>query len=215
MTPDNAHREISVNQVSSNATCQSCKLMFPGTNSKQQNNSMKTGVREKHIRSGRTVETVYVSSQSPVSQSRYTALRLACLRALSSEHTFNDNTPMMFSDPVIGTAMVLVFKVADVASRGHVRRYALLCLGEDETMILNSWTIVAPRFEAIAKSIQDKARREVDNTDPNKIVPDRYLRIRDAKVQSRSLASIINDPAIFVELHAKFSKILSTLNCCL
>lgn len=167
--------------------------MFPEVGGNKFPNSMKTAVREK-LTSGKEINAVYVSSQSPMLQSRFTALRLACLRALSSEYTFNDNTPMMFSDSVIGTALVLVFKVADLVSRGHVRRYALICLGEDETMTLNSWNVLAPRFEALARSIQDKARRESERTDPNKLVPDRYLRIRGAKVQSRSLASIVNDP---------------------
>lgn len=208
-----AQREISTNQNQSASTCPSCQLVFPGTDFKH---CMKTIAKEARKGKGAsTVDTVYISSQSPVSQLRYTALRIACLRALSSEHTFNDNTPMMFSDPAIGTAIVMVFKVADVTSRGHVRRYALLCLGESETVILNSWSVVVPRFESIATSIQARAKCEADSTNPNKIVPDRYLRIRDVKIQSRNLASIINYPMIFVELHAKFSKILSILNRCL
>ncbi|ANB11415.1 hypothetical protein AWJ20_4225 [Sugiyamaella lignohabitans] len=157
---------------------------------------------------------VCVSSHYPASQARYTAIRQTCLRMLSSEHTFNDSTPMLFSDPSIGSAIILVFMVQDEQSRGLVRRYGITCVSEDETLLVEAWNIVAPQIENISKSIQKRAALQSQKHVVSASYsggPERYLRKRDTNQPARSLCTIVNDDELFLEIHAKFSRILSEL----
>jgi hypothetical protein len=184
-------------------TCQSCEFLIP--------KSAAMGTSPSCIKSGIANDLVAVSSHYPAAQSRYTALRQICLRMLSSEHTFSDSTPMMFSDNTIGTAIVVVFAVSDEVSRGHVRRYGIACVCENETALVRAWHNVAPQLVQIAKSIQRRATHQSSKQVASFTGPERYLRMRDVQQPSRSLASILNDDHIFIEIHMRFSKILSGL----
>ena len=133
-------------------------------------------------------------------------------KTLSSEHVFNESTPMMFSDSRIGAAIIMVFQVEDSSSRGHIRKYGLISLCEDETTLANSWSIIVSRMNKIIKSIKQKAEKESDRLDSKKSGHERYLRIRDIKQSSKSLATIVKDDRLFIEIHARFTEILSTLN---
>ncbi|CAN6672766.1 protein Lst7p [Trichomonascus vanleenenianus] len=178
-------------------TCQSCELVFP------------SDVRAAQcIRTSGDDGTVYLSSQYPATDARFKAIRQSCLRTLSSEYTFNERTPMMFSDPQIGTAIVLVFHVDDGSSRGHVRKYAIICLGENETQLVKTWDVVVPQMEQLASSIRLRALLESDKENAKKTGHERFLRNRDAKQQPKSLATILKDDRVFVEIHARFTKML-------
>lgn len=106
----------------------------------------------------------YLSTQYPGGDPRRgMAIRQACLQMLSSEHTFNDSTPLMISDPgPLGAAMGLVFKVHDESSRGHVRKYALICVCDHEQLLMGSWNLVKTVLTSIKTSIQRRAAAAPD-----------------------------------------------------
>uniref|UniRef100_A0A060TCL5 ARAD1D43604p n=1 Tax=Blastobotrys adeninivorans TaxID=409370 RepID=A0A060TCL5_BLAAD len=190
--------------MSRTGTCASCQLIFPKDIAGSAPRFLRTSSEDK--------SSMYVSTQYPKSQQRFTAVRQACLRALSSEHTFNDHTPMMFSDGGIGTAIVLSFRVSDGSSRGQVRRYALIFLGQDEAQVASYWNTVVPHMEELARSIKLRALIESDKEDSKRYGNERFLRIRDSHQSSKSLVTILKDDKLFVEIHAKFSRVLAILD---
>jgi folliculin len=199
----NALKEIPSLEAQQQQTCQACRLVLPTSPTSQRMPAcMKTS-------GSRGVS--YVSSRYPASQARFMAVRQACLRALSAEHVFNDQTPMMFSDSKIGTAAVLVFNVDDGSSRGQVRKYALICLGENETQLAHAWGSLVPQMADLAKTIKMRALAASDKENAKSTGNERFLRIRDVKQPARSLATILKDERIFVEVHARFAKMLALL----
>lgn len=119
---------------------------------------------------------------------------------------------MMFSDGGIGSAIVLSFRVSDGSSRGQVRRYALIFLGQDEAKVASYWNTVVPHMEELARSIKLRALIESDKEDSKRYGNERFLRIRDSHQSSKSLVTILKDDKLFVEIHAKFSRVLAILD---
>jgi hypothetical protein len=83
-------------------------------------------------------------------------LKQAYLQLLSSEHTFNDSTPIMVSSSGSSNGsstgfayMGLVFKIRDDSSRGHVRKYALIALAEKDQELMRDWTFLVNHFNRI------------------------------------------------------------------
>lgn len=229
MTNADAIKEIEANKKSTQPSCASCKLIFPrmknrpadslsaGQSFESQTSEMSLAAANSALSaplsSMRTVHGDYsfVSSNSPASKQRFSAVRQACLRLIPSEHTFNDSTPMLFSDPDMGTALILNFQVADDTSRGSVRRYCLICLCQDEIKLTHSWNLVTSHFQAIVNKLQSKANKQVQRASEKKQVNNRYLRTpRDSAHPPRSLASMIDD-MIFVDVHARFVRLLLSL----
>lgn len=187
--------------------CNSCRLTFP--NQVPSNTTcMRTVKVEPH---GSTV--AYLSTQYPGDPRRFMAIRQACLQMLSSEHTFNDATPLMVADPGLGgAAMGLVFKVRDESSRGHVRKYALVCVCDHEQMLMGAWSMVVSSLSAIKTSIQRRAAAADDSCGVPSTPDNRFLRRRDSRVPPKSLTVILKDDCFFGEIHAKFTYLLSMLN---
>lgn len=191
---------INSNNNNSNA-CQSCQLMLP--------KNPDTNKSPTYLRTVKN-NNYYISTKYPSSQNRFLAVRQACLHSLSSEHLFNDSTPMMYSDSKIGTAIILVFNVEDNSSRGHIRKYCIICLGENEIKLAYSWDTIVPQLKELAKSIKLRASK-VNNNDQEYLNNERFLRIRDVKQTTKSLTTILKDDKIFIEIHSKFTKILNLL----
>lgn len=229
MSSQDAAEEIEANKKSTQPSCASCKLIFPrmknrpadlsGADQSFDNQGSETSLAAANsalstpLSSMRTVHEDYtfISSSSPASKLRFDAVRQACLRLIPSEHTFNDSTPMLFSDPDMGTALVLNFQVADDTSRGSVRRYSLMCLCQDEIKLTHCWNTVTSHFQAIVKKLQSKANKQVQRASEKKQVTNRYLRTpRDSAHPPRSLASMVDD-MIFVDVHARFVRLLLNL----
>lgn len=220
LNPKEAKYEIpAVSTVNQHKTCQSCQLLLPtgsqssasSTYSLSNKNSSNSGPQAHCLKTrGPNNNTTILSSQYPASQGRYSAIRQACVKALSSEHTFSDNTPMMYSDKIIGTAIILIFQLEDSASRGRVRKYALICLGEDESGLMRRWSTIAPQLESIANSIKLRAAIQLKKEAQNSLGHERYLRKRD--VSSKSLITILKDDRLFIEIHSKFARILAAIH---
>lgn len=139
------------NQVPSNTTCMRTLKVEPCLPSAASSSSATGGG------GCSTMPVAYLSTQYPADPRRFMAIHQACLQMLSSEHTFNDSTPLMISDPGLGAAMGLVFKVHDESSRGHVRKYALICLCDHEQLLMGAWNLVVASLTSIKTSIQKRA----------------------------------------------------------
>lgn len=188
-------------------TCAACRLELPVSSA---SGRVPACLRTAGGRRG----TCFVSSRYPGSPARFLAVRQACLRALSAEHVFDDRTPMLFSDSKVGAAAVLVFHVDDGASRGRVRKYALVCLAEAETQLAHAWGALVPQLIDLAGSIKSRARAAADRNAGaagSAAGNERFLRVRDTRAPPRGLPAILADDHIFLEIHARFAKILALL----
>lgn len=111
------------------------------------------------LRTIATNGTTYLSTQAPVESADAAVLKQAYLQLLSSEHTFNDSTPIMVSSSGGSSGsgsssngfayMGLVFKIRDDSSRGHVRKYALIALAETDLALMRDWTFLVNQFNRI------------------------------------------------------------------
>jgi hypothetical protein len=119
---------------------------------------------------------------------------------------------MIFADPAVGAALVLVFNVGDTNSRGQVRRYGVACLAESETVLVRAYSVIAPQLEAFVRQMEKKSAAAEDaELLENATVPDRFLRRRDKQASTRRLTQILRDDELFIQVHAVFANILSSL----
>lgn len=199
LSPEDAEAEVRATHTG--ATCASCRLVLPQSGPQAMRTAYPGGD-----------DVVFVSSQYPANQERFSAVRQTCLRMLSTEHVFNSHTPMIFADPAIGAALVLVFKVGDTNSRGQVRRYGVACLAESETLLVRAYPVIAPQLESIVKQLETRsAAAEENELLDSATVPDRFLRRRDRQVAARGLTQILNDDEVFVQIHAVFANVLAKI----
>lgn len=172
------------------STCPNCQLILPN------NASM--------LRS--TVgDNTFVSSQCAVNEDDYAKVRKACLKLLSSETTFSD-TPLMFGDSS-GATVGYVFKVNDNESRGGIRKYGFLCLGE-EKQLMDKWIVITERFESMGAWIKTCVENHQQLKDKSDWA-DSFR--REAFTKPKNLVSMTCDDEFYVKLHAGMSDLLSKL----
>lgn len=195
--------------------CASCRLAFPTLPQTPTGpvTSMRTVKNEPQLST-----VVYLTTQFPADSERYAMIRQSCLKILSSEHTFNDSTPIVISDPRQGTALGLVFKVPDDMSRGHLRQYALICHCDNEQLLMSSWQLIKTHLNMMKTSIQQRAAKEYEKDESSRRSSsggiDLHLRTRRESKQHppRSLTSILKNDQLYGEIHSQFSYLLSLLN---
>lgn len=202
-------------EISSNSHCASCILVFP----RPQN-----GDSQGPVTSMRTIKkepsfdnVIYLSTQYPSDTERYAVIRQSCLKILSSENTFNDSTPVVISDPRLGTSLGIVFKVHDDMSRGHFRKFVFICHCSNEQMLMSSFMLITNHLNNIKSYIQQRAAKEYEKEDAIRKasgVSEWLLRNKRENKQNppRGLTSILKDDQFYGELHSQFTYLLSLLN---
>lgn len=160
----------------------------------------------------------FVSSQNPPNQSRFSAVRQACVRSLSVEHQVPLAQPLLFGDPSIGYTLSLTFKLADKAARGGERTYSILCISESESQLIHNWNRIVSKFTALVKSLKQSlnlnlnlsssgsgsgngANRGIEEKD-DLFRHDTFLRKRDVISTPKSLVTLLGDDKVFIKIHA-------------
>lgn len=148
-------------------------------------------------------EDTFVSSQCAVGEDDYSKVRKACLKLLSSETTFSD-TPLMFGDSS-GATIGYVFKVNDNESRGGIRKYGFLCLGEEKSL-MDNWIPITERFESMGGWIKTQVAKHQEMKDKSDWA-DSFR--REAFTKPKNLVSMTKDDEFYVKVHAGLSDLLT------
>lgn len=103
----------------------------------------------------------YITTRHPKSQTRYSVLRTAVVRALSSELIPSRTGPVLFGDAHNGYTIAYVFAIDDPEARGGKREgrrwYAFLALFEGETEATGAWPWITKGFEQMASGLKERA----------------------------------------------------------
>ena len=112
----------------------------------------------------------YITTRHPKSQTRYSVLRTAVVRALSSELIPSRTGPVLFGDAHNGYTIAYVFAIDDPEARGGKREgrrwYSFLALFEGETEATGAWPWITKGFEQMASGLKERAwiaRRETSD----------------------------------------------------
>jgi hypothetical protein len=105
----------------------------------------------------------YVTTRYPKSQARYSVLRSAVVRALSSELIPSRTGPVLFGDAHNGYTIAYVFAIDDPEARGGKREgrrwFAFLALFEGEVEATAAWPWVTSGFEQMASGLRERANQ--------------------------------------------------------
>jgi Vesicle coat protein involved in Golgi to plasma membrane transport len=109
----------------------------------------------------------YITTRHPKSQTRYSVLRTAVVRALSSELIPSRTGPVLFGDAHNGYTIAYVFAIDDPEARGGKREgrrwYAFLALFEGEVEATGAWPWVTKGFERMASGLRERNTRKESN----------------------------------------------------
>jgi hypothetical protein len=121
----------------------------------------------------------YITTRHPKSQTRYSVLRTAVVRALSSELIPSRTGPVLFGDAHNGYTIGYVFSIDDPEARGGKREgrrwYAFLALFEGEVEATGAWPWVTKGFEQMASGLRERSTRKESN-DSTATKTDRHMR---------------------------------------
>lgn len=133
----------------------------------------------------------YITTRHPKSQTRYSVLRTAVVRALSSELIPSRTGPVLFGDAHNGYTIAYVFAIDDPEARGGKREgrrwYAFLAVFEGETEATGAWPWITKGFEQMASGLKERAwiaRKESSDSATTKMDPQD---VEHVIVQSTSL----------------------------
>jgi hypothetical protein len=103
----------------------------------------------------------YITTRHPKSQTRYSVLRTAVVRALSSELIPSRTGPVFFGDAHNGYTIAYVFAIDDPEARGGKREgrrwYTFLAVFEGETEATGAWPWITKGFEQMASGLKERA----------------------------------------------------------
>ncbi|KAG9237855.1 vesicle coat protein [Amylocarpus encephaloides] len=157
----------------------------------------------------------------------------------SSMATTSSGGPILFGDPQAGYTTAFIFRIPDPNARGRRRVYALMALStHGERLAMQTFSFLSVAFRDLASWIQGLAEAELERTDSAGAISPRvgpgegrqsafnntpkssFLQGRnrggDGKfsgmsLRSRGLAEIVALPDFFLELHARFVRLLIEL----
>lgn len=183
----------------------------------------------------------YTSTHVPRSPTTFSIIRQSCLRTLSCEtlppqspispnlSTFsqisqNNSSPtggsLFFGDPLAGYTTAFIFRIVDPLARGRRRIYALIAHSTHrERAALQNYTFLCAAFRDIAAWIQGLADMELERSETRDNTPtssflssrNRANEGRGVLVKERGLAEILGMQDFFIELHARFVRVLVEL----
>jgi hypothetical protein len=138
-------------------TCAACSIHLPQSIANTLSRPQAPTLRTQDPTTGYS----YITTRHPKSQTRYSVLRTAVVRALSSELIPARTGPVLFGNAHIGYTIAYVFAIDDPEARGGKREgrrwYAFLALFEEETEATASWPWVTKGFELMASGLRERA----------------------------------------------------------
>jgi hypothetical protein len=152
--------------------------------------------------------------------------------------TTSSGGPIFFGDPLAGYTTAFIFRIPDPNARGRRRVYALMALSTHrERLAMQTFSFLSIAFRELAAWIQALAETELERSENASSSPrvgnsegrqsafntprSSFLQGRsrggDGKfagmsLQSRGLAELVGLPDFFIELHARFVRLLIELN---
>ncbi|ORY92000.1 vesicle coat protein [Syncephalastrum racemosum] len=84
----------------------------------------------------------YVGTKTPQQLHLYKAVRLACVRSLTTEFCPGRDGPVLFGDDENGYIMSYMFKLRDAQARGEARFYSLMMLMTDRVYLISCWPFI-------------------------------------------------------------------------
>jgi hypothetical protein len=151
--------------------------------------------------------------------------------------TTSSGGPIFFGDPLAGYTTAYIFRIPDPNARGRRRVYALMALSTHrERLAMQTFSFLSTAFRDLAAWIQGLAEAELERQE-NGERNDRSERGTIASIQStptssflsgrsrggdggkfagmnlraRGLAELVGLPDFFIELHARFVRLLIEL----
>lgn len=175
-------------------TCASCKLILPDDRS----NLISSSVNKKD-----DTTDIYISTQYPGSQRRFTSLTKLVMKSLSVETSSDLTKPMLYGDTIYGYCMHKIFKIKDVNARGGERKYSYMVVSDSESDLLLNWNIISINVNEIINLIQKQVeltmKKPVNSHENSGILDGRYL--RRSIVKPKSIVELTDDDQIFVKFH--------------
>lgn len=152
----------------------------------------------------------------------YKAVRLACVRSLTTEFCPGREGPVLFGDEENGYVMSYLFKIRDAQARGEARFYAIMILMTDRVFLISCWPFLVSSFRSMAINLQEKADmvfqrekevRERVHPFANRrvtapITQEQFLRRRSNSASLRSLVDLLGIKDIYLQIHVQFCYIL-------
>ncbi|CAG8980170.1 hypothetical protein HYALB_00007410 [Hymenoscyphus albidus] len=178
-------------------------------------------------------ETLPPSSQFP-SASPTSPLLNSPLSAISSSgSSTSSGGPIFFGDPLAGYTTAFLFRIPDPNARGRRRIYALMALSTHrQQRAMQTFPLLTVAFRELASWIQGLAEAELErsemtsprlgpNPSSNTTSTSSFLQGRNRggdgrfsgmSLRSRGLAEIVGLPDFFIELHARFVRLLAEMS---
>ncbi|KAI9496519.1 vesicle coat protein [Zychaea mexicana] len=163
----------------------------------------------------------YIGTRAPQQLALYKAVRLACVRSLTTEFCPGREGPVLFGDDENGYVMSYMFKLRDAQARGEARFYSLMMLMTDRVFLISCWPFLVSSFRSMAINLQERAdivfQREKE-TRPQfhpfatsrrvgAMSQEQFFR-RRSNTALRSLVELLGVKNIYPQIHAQFSYIL-------
>ncbi|KAL0094013.1 vesicle coat protein [Phycomyces blakesleeanus] len=204
------------------STCAACTAQMPMITTKEHCGPQEA--RSLLTRDEEDPSVSYIGSKAPQQLHLYKAVRLACVRSLTTEFCPGRDGPVLFGDDENGYVMSYMFKLRDSQARGEVRFYSLMMLMTDRVYLISCWPFLVSAFRSMAINLQERAdvifqsekesreRQPVFHTMANnrRVAPmsqDQFFR-RRSNTSLRSLVDLLNIKDIYAQIHAQFSYIL-------
>ncbi|KAI9019395.1 vesicle coat protein [Phycomyces nitens] len=204
------------------STCAACTAQMPMITTKEHCGPQEA--KSLLTRDEEDPSVSYIGSKAPQQLHLYKAVRLACVRSLTTEFCPGRDGPVLFGDDENGYVMSYMFKLRDSQARGEVRFYSLMMLMTDRVYLISCWPFLVSAFRSMAINLQERAdaifqnekesreRQPVFHTMANnrRVAPmsqDQFFR-RRSNTSLRSLVDLLSIKDIYAQIHAQFSYIL-------
>jgi hypothetical protein len=141
--------------------------------------------------------------------------------------------PIFFGDPLAGYTTAYILRIPDPTARGRRRVYALMALSTHrERLAMQTFSFLSAAFRELAAWIQDLAEAELERHESSPRAADErsppgnhstptssFLSGRSRRpdgkagmsLRARGLAELVGLPDFFIELHARFVRLLAEL----
>ncbi|KAI8371536.1 vesicle coat protein [Radiomyces spectabilis] len=210
------------NLLSTQAACSACTAQLPFL--PRDTDGTPQEVKTLLTRDEEDPSVQYIGTKSPQQLHLYKAVRLACVRSLTTEFCPGRDGPVLFGDDENGYVMSYMFKLRDSQARGEARFYSLMMLMTDRVYLVSCWPFLMSAFRSMAINLQEradhvfqkeKAAKErqpayysiVNSRRVAPISQDQFFR-RRSNTSLRSLVDLLGVKDIYVQVHVQFSYIL-------
>lgn len=181
-------------------------------------------------------ETLPPSSAQFTTSSPTSPLHGSAFSSGPSPVTTSSGGPIFFGDPLAGYTTAYIFRIPDPNARGRRRVYALMALStHHEVLAMRAFSYLSNAFRELAAWIQGLAESELErsesvtsprfsegsqssnyNTPTSSFLSGRNRgpdgKFAGMSLRPKGLAELVGLPDFFIELHAKFVRLLIELN---